>query len=170
MLDNFKIYPGNPVLLGNNSLDDDSIGDALQDIFPMDTDDCIIEFNLYKIHLQWKYDISIIFDDIIILLDHILSNNYTELIIHWPSDTFRTDWVIKKDNSNIYIHSQWGNIIGGNVKYLNENNKLKVNEVKFLHEWNKILKKVICALNSSGYPDKEEFVHVKCLSRYIDSL
>ncbi|MDE5781197.1 MAG: hypothetical protein K2I03_06930, partial [Lachnospiraceae bacterium] len=115
---NFYIQTGNPCIINETNVHDNKLLEAIESIFPMNTEELILFWNHIAIPLSYKYDISYMIDDILMILQHIQSEKNGELLIHWLPDTFRADWRVEWSDEMISINSSWENLKGDLQKIL----------------------------------------------------
>ncbi|AWM79933.1 hypothetical protein DKL61_05930 [Gammaproteobacteria bacterium ESL0073] len=127
----FSIQVSNPTYSTITNNDYDSIGDLLEDIFPLNTEQCIMFWNHVCIPLSYKYDISIILDDIIFIINEVSNNTNGYLEIDWPSNTFSAKWYISWDSVDLKINTKWYNIVGNIESILNNVNELAIKKIAF---------------------------------------
>ena len=95
------------------------------------------------IPLSYKYDVAIIFDDIIYMVEQLLDNPSGELTIAWPSNAFRTEWRICWTDDRVVVASSWEQIPGkGVAASLNLAGELKLSKCQFLGEWAELVRKI----------------------------
>lgn len=154
----FAIQISNPIY--SNSVDNhyDMIGELLEDVFFLNTEQCIMYWNHICIPLSYKYDISIILDDIIFMIEELSKATDGHLEIDWPSNTFSAKWRISWVNENIKIISEWYCIVGNIENELNKVNNINIKKSKFLAEWKKLIEKIIEVTNETNYPDKDNIL------------
>jgi hypothetical protein len=148
----FAIQVNNPKYFSCKDENSSTINEILQDIFPLCTESCILYWNHVCVPIGYKYDISVIFDDIVCMVEEILNNETGDLCIHWPSSTFRTDWMLLWDASTIAIESTWEGVMGGRLveNMLNSVGKLKIGKLEFLREWKMLIIKIVEILSECG--------------------
>lgn len=61
---NFYILAGNPRVQSIENSDDKSLSEAIETVFPLNTEYAILSWNYISIPLSYKYDISYMIDDI----------------------------------------------------------------------------------------------------------
>ena len=93
----FYIQAGNPKSQGVADCNDKTLADAIESIFPLNTESAILMWNYISIPLSYKYDISYMMEDILLLLHTLQYREKGELTIHWLPDTFRCDWIVRWD-------------------------------------------------------------------------
>ena len=147
----FYIQAGNPMIQCISDNNDKSLADAIESIFPLYTESAVLMWNHIGIPLSYKYDISYMMEDILMLLNMLQSREKGELTIRWLPDTFRCDWTISWDTEELNIHSRWENTVGNLEKLLNERPNISLNKEDFIREWKSILGIVISGLKECGY-------------------
>lgn len=105
--------------------------DAIESIFPLDTEHLILTWNNILIPLNYKYDISLMVLDFVRILHFLREEEDDKLAIHWASSTFASIWQMKKEDNFISIKSYWNTVNGGRENLLNEFNENKVS-IKYL--------------------------------------
>lgn len=137
----FEIFLNKPRIDKKTSLKDcESIGELIENIFPLSEDYFYINWNRITIFISYKYDLSIIFEDYVYIFKFLESSNEDKLKITFPSNTFDVIWDIRKDRDNINILSQWNTVLSHNEKKLNESSFLEVNADIFRKELSKLLR------------------------------
>ncbi len=146
----FEIQINNPTILSINEEESMSLEDAIECIFPLETENLILIWNNINIPLTYKYDISIMVLDFIKILNFIKDDRSLNLEIHWASNTFASVWNFNKINNSVYIRTEWNNVIGGTIEMLNKRNEntFETNEVE--KEIRKLLDYLKYALEKSG--------------------
>lgn len=147
----FYIQTGNPYIANGTNADDNKLSEAIESIFPMNTEELILFWNHVGIPLSYKYDISYMIDDILIILQRMQSEQKGELLIHWLPDTFRADWKLEWSREMISINANWENLKGDLQSVLVNSKKVEVLKKEFMSEWKMLLKILINALEKNGY-------------------
>lgn len=117
-----------------------SVGDAIELSTELHQEHLIIYWNHVAIPVSYKYDLSVIVDDILELIEFLLDENATEKTLQWASNTFRASWVLRKDKDQLTIDSNWESISGNIEPLLNERSTLEISLADFLAEWKEVLK------------------------------
>ena len=154
MIKKFEIETNNFDKCSMNSVDnsDDTVGYAIETLFSVE-DDIYINWNGFKIPLSLKYDVSDIWNDVILMVKNIIKGTEKEFTIHFPSSTFFAAWVFSVDSDILTIKAYWTtvNLEKEDLLRLRENNMpLVIDKKEFLEEWYKILipmKRVILMSN-----------------------
>ncbi|MES9601921.1 MULTISPECIES: hypothetical protein [Actinomadura] len=137
---NFWLQTGNPETLKVGSAED--MADATGQMYPMDTEDAILFWNRVPVRLEYRYDIAVLLDDLVPLLEEVQNPEFSQTQIHWGSDTFSTEWNIARDGDSLRIDSRWDSIHGSYEFLLNERSQLTVRIESFVAEWLKVLRRI----------------------------
>lgn len=140
----FCIQVSNPRLIaGDINIENDySLGDVLESIYDWNSEKVIITWNNIYIPLSYKYDISIMVDDIVYMLKSVLSSEEGDIKFDWPSNTFDVNWQIHWDKELLRIESHWNEVLGGLTELLNKKNNVQLKKSDFLNEWKMLLQKL----------------------------
>lgn len=149
----FFIQASNPKFQESIDFKDESLSDAIENTFPLNTESAILVWNYISVPLSYKYDISYMIEDILQLLNELQNKEKGELRINWLPDTFRCDWAIKWGAENVEIQSQWECTVGHLEKILNENSNISLSKKAFICEWKSVLGIVITGLKGCGYSE-----------------
>ena len=133
--------------------DDESLSDAIQTVFPMLTEKAFLIWKAIYIPLCYKYDISIMANDILDMLENLINKSTGDMSIHWASDTFANVWMLEWNNDYLEIEAQWNSVIGGTEQILSTKGSIKIPKQRFIAEWGGILNNVIIGLKQSGYTE-----------------
>lgn len=139
----FYIQASNPKFQYVENFDDESLSDAIESAFPLNTENAILSWNYVSIPLSYKYDISYMMEDILKLLYDLQSKEDGKIVIHWLPDTFRSNWTLSWNNGKLEIQSQWECTVGHLERILNEKPNISLSINTFVSEWKEILCTVI---------------------------
>jgi hypothetical protein len=115
---------------------------AIQEIFPMDTEDAILLWNRVPVRMGYKYDLSVMIDDLLPLLRNLTSQEVGSDEVHWASDTFRANWALQWNSDSLRIESTWYSVLGDYEELLNRRGHLEISLRLFVSEWKRFLRKV----------------------------
>jgi len=146
----------------------ESVGELIENIFPQSNDCFYIKWNNIDVSLSYKYDLSIIFDDIVYIVKFLESQG-DFLQMTFPSNTFDVIWNIKKDDNIIIITSQWNTVLSHNEEILNENPILRVDLNLFQKELSKLLNFVYEIIINRKYDINKQLL-IDILENKPDSL
>lgn len=149
----FYIQANNPRTSNNINDNDESLSEAIESAFILNTESAILVWNYICIPLSYKYDISYMIEDLLELLYCIQNIEKGEKKIHWLPDTFRCDWSIAWNHGQMEIISYWECTEGHLEGLLNEYPKISVSVKYFMSEWKEVLHIVLRGLNRCGYSE-----------------
>ncbi|POP45808.1 hypothetical protein CHU32_08335 [Superficieibacter electus] len=146
----FYIQLSNPRINTISVKNEVGISKFIEDLFPMETEDLMICWNGVRFSLSYKYDIPIIFDDVIQMINNINSSQKGMLNVFWPSNTFRSDWKISWNNENIQCNTIWESVSGNVESVLNRVSSLECTKDYFIGEWIAVLRMIKKKIIKSG--------------------
>jgi hypothetical protein len=155
MATEFFIQSSNPCSSPECDADDASLSDAVQTVFPMVTESMIMVWSGVYIPLGYKYDVSLMVDDIIDLCNDILLTKEGRRCVHWPSNTFAAVWDVAWDSSAVTVNAQWSRVVGGMEAMLASKSSISVPRADFLAEWKRPLEIADGALHRAGYKPEQ---------------
>lgn len=125
---------------------------AIERAYPLETEDAYLNWHGVRIALSYKYDISVIVEDVIEMLES-LNAPTGELAIAWPSNTFRTDWVLRWSRAQLHCAATWECVAGGVETLLNQARPLEMPVRDFVAEWGELARQVERDLRAVGYDE-----------------
>lgn len=147
----FSIQASNPRTLIRYDANDTTLSEAIQTVFPLETEHAIMSWNWIYVPLSYKYDLSMMIDDIIALANDVLSSPQGSRTIHWPSNTFASLWTIDWTHPNITVEAEWTSVVGDTESMLSARSKVTMGAVDFVEEWKQPLELIMGSLTSAGY-------------------
>jgi hypothetical protein len=147
----FAVQASNPRSLVAFDAEDQSLSDAIQTVFPLEAEYALIVWNWIYIPLNYKYDVSLIVDDLIELVEAISMNSNGKRVIMFPSNTFSATWDIEWNTETITIDAEWHSVLGNTEAMLALRPKVVVATTDFICEWKCLLETVAKALNNADY-------------------
>lgn len=147
----FSIQASNPRFQNIINQEDECLAEAIESIFPINTENVILTWNHISIPLSYKYDVSYMVNDILMLLSTIQRADMGEMTIQWLPDTFRCDWLIQWNGNEIQIESRWECTVGHLESILNQRKHISLLRNDFVYEWKEVLGVVIKGLKECGY-------------------
>ena len=148
----FNIQASRPQVNFEFCKDDEKISEAIESIFPMLTENAFLVWNYISIPLNYKYDISIIIEDVLQMLKTIReSSDGGKLEVSWPSNTFACDWTLIWDKSDLLIKANWRNVVGNTEHLLNASGDVNISVIEFASEWKMVLEVLIKGLEACNY-------------------
>ncbi|TDU62447.1 hypothetical protein EI77_04715 [Prosthecobacter fusiformis] len=152
---NFWIQASKPINKKGIDKSDATIADAIETVFPLQTEYAFMIWGSIPIPLSYKYDLSCLIDDAMDLCESLMDSHTGEMIIHWPSNTFNAKWQMTWNQVIIEIHSDFEAVIGGAENQLNLLPEIQMSKVDFLSEWKLPFQIISDALEDAGYTSRE---------------
>jgi len=144
----FHLEAGRPVSTGDFDPTDETLVEMVQTVFPLNTDGVMLEWSGARLVLNYKYDISMMIDDVVILITHLDSNQHGEMIINWVSSGFPYRWEVNWVAPRLEIHSSPHDP----SKTTLTGRELICDSIEgFTHKWNPVLNNIISAATLAGY-------------------
>jgi hypothetical protein len=131
----FYFQLGNPRTNFISIEEEESLRDILENLFVLETEDLILSWNGTRVPISYKYDLPILIDDALELIDVININKSGKREVFWASDTFRSLWNISWDDRLVKCHSAWESTLGGIEQILNSRPDVECEKDAFLAEW-----------------------------------
>jgi hypothetical protein len=144
----FAIKSGVPAVVAARDESDTTLNDAMQTVFPLD-ERAFLEWNGLTMPLSYKYDLSVMLEDIV---DIVLAVERTEsglLQVDWPSSGFPFHWTIKWDASEVEVHAHPRDEPG--AVDLTGRERVRVGRGIFVGAWQALLKTILSCLEGAGY-------------------
>jgi hypothetical protein len=166
----FGIQVSNPRVSGEKDPQDETLDECVETSFLLDTEMALIEWLGVFIPLHYKYSISTMLLDILMMLQVLLDKQDGELDITWPSNDFGSRWIMCWQGDHLTIDAQWKCVIGKTESLLNSLGVLEVSKHEFICEWKPLLGMVINGLNKCGYnkSNMRDFKKLKDIYTRID--
>lgn len=151
----FAVQASNPRFVSTFDADAQSLSDAIQTVFPLETEYAIVVWNWVYVPLTYKYDISMMAEDLVNLIDLMLSNECGKQTIHWPSNTFAATWRVEWSNEVATVSADWDCVLGETEPILKNRPTIVLQTVEFVAEWKRPLEVVADALTAAGYTPQQ---------------
>ncbi len=149
----FGIQVSNPKVSGKRDPDDETLDECVETSFLLNTEMALIEWLGVFIPLHYKYSISTMLLDIIMMLHLLLDQKDGETEITWPSSDFNAIWAMSWRGDDLTIDARWNSVIGKTENLLNDLDELKISKSEFISEWKVLLGTVMDALIECGYSE-----------------
>lgn len=150
----FNMQASNPRTIPALNATDESIGEAMETIFPLSTESAYMIWNGIHIPIDYKYALSFLLADIVMMLERLGQPGVGELTIHWPSNDFSATWRLKWDEHHLRITTEWHSVVGSVEALLAERSTLDIDKEEFVFEWKQVLGVLLHALVQAGYDDE----------------
>ncbi len=146
----FCVQVCNPVFLYSPGETASDLSEAIQTIFPMNTEKAIIVWNNTYIPICYKYDISVIVDDLLPMFSNLLERDKGYHQTSFGSNTFNAKWNLSWSNGNLSILANWNSVTGNLDDLLSSNcSKLETTVNGFLGEWKELLRRISTSIDKS---------------------
>lgn len=147
----FIIQASNPRMLRFCDSDDATLTDAIQTVFPMDTENAVLAWNNIYVPLSYKYDLSVMTDDIVQLCEEMLASPHGVRLVHWPSNTFTASWEFVWSSEVVAVKARWACVTGCLESMLSSKPSISIPVEDFVAEWKRPLEVIRAALDLAGY-------------------
>lgn len=131
----FLIQPGNPLWNPSDELAAEDLSEAIEAIFPMDTEDAMMIWGDASVSLSYKYDMSVIIEDVLFMLEALTTHHSGEETVFFSSDTFTAEWHLKWHGGVLFIHPVWKSVSGNKQAKLSELGVMEVSAHHFFRQW-----------------------------------
>lgn len=151
----FFIQAGAPEGLPIRSEEDETPWDAMESVFPLYGEHAVLVWNHIPILLSYKYDLSCMVEDLLLIIEELQSRHSGELTNHWVSNTFAHEWRFEWSDNRLTIESKWGEIGNGLDELLRRSGPVTLDIEAFMAEWKRVLGNVVEALRRAGHEEAE---------------
>jgi hypothetical protein len=149
----FRVQASNPRWRRVFNEEDGHIGDALETVFPMQTEDAYMVWNWVHVPIGYKHTLSFLIQDAVMILEELSQKVSGSLINRWPSNNFAATWHMQWDAENLRIQAEWESVVGGTEALLNARPIVIIKKGAFISEWKQVLGVALHALTDAGYTD-----------------
>jgi hypothetical protein len=126
------------------------LGDAIEDGFSADTEDALIVWNNVRIPIDYKYDMSVIIDDVLDMLEQVMSARSGSHRVTFASDTFNSVWELEWEDDRLSISPIWLSVRGPTDVLTSACGRIESEKEHFLAEWKVPFKRIVTGLQTSG--------------------
>ncbi len=168
----FLIHPGNPVWQEPEFPVAEDLSEAIEAVFSMETEDAVMVWGNQAVPVSYKYDMSVIVEDVIFMLECLMRRNSGEETVFFSSDTFNSEWLMKWDDGRLFIDPAWNSVSGNRHGELNAVGATEVSVSHFVRQWTIVLEKIYEAVLMSGVTleDRENFDALNSLSGHTEDV
>jgi len=145
----FAIQTCNPSIVTSREMFVEDVAEAIETVFFHRTEDAMLFWNGVIIPINYKYDLSVIIDDIVVMLQNLLGKERGTCEVHFGSNSFLSIWNLKWQNNQLEISAEWHSVAGDLNAVLTRCSNLEMPLDDFIAEWKVLLKLVIDALITS---------------------
>jgi hypothetical protein len=144
----FALQLGVPACVAARDESDSTLSDAVQTVFPLD-ERAFLKWNGMTLPLSYKYDISVMLEDIVEMVLAVGKTGSGLFQVDWPSSGFPYHWTVKWDASKVEVHAQPRQEPG--AVDLGGHERVRVDRGSFLGAWQALLRTVLSCLEGAGY-------------------
>ena len=148
----FAIQASNPTTLEARD-DSTTLSDAIESVFPLNTEDAILKWNYIFVPLGYKYDMCLLIDDVLNIITEMHTHPQGSLTVTWPSSTFLATWRMTWAAGTLDVHAEWFDVVGSTETLLTSRPDLKIGIDDFIAEWKRPLQIIESALTAAGYDE-----------------
>ena len=146
----FCVDSGSPDVLASSSYSAEDFADAIQHVFPMETSNALLVWQGVNIPLNYKYDVSVIVEDVVGMLEVLLPCDSGVFQFWFGSDTFGASFLMRVNGDILSIRAVWDSVSGANEAVLNDASDLVVSKSLFISNWLKIIRIAAHGVSVSG--------------------
>lgn len=144
---NFYIQASNPRVSGIDNAEDCSLGEAVETVFPLNTESAILVWHHLYIALSYKYDVSVIIDDVISMLVVLMRPGPGHHEVQWASNTFLARWTLDWDEEGqLAVDAEWSSVVGVPECAVQKAGGICIPKEQFVAEWKDLLGTILIAL------------------------
>lgn len=136
----FSIQASTPRCPDQLPRDADTLTEVIEDLFLHETEDAYLNWNGVRIALNYKYDLSTIFPEVVMMLGALLEQDFGTRAIEWPSSTFRGTWNLSWSEGHLTIVADWISVTGGIEAAARAASRLEIAVDAFLAEWAELVR------------------------------
>jgi hypothetical protein len=165
----FYLQASNPRTIHATSEDDDQIAEAMETVFHIWTENAIMIWDGVHVPLGYKYTLSCMIDDILVMLDELLRPGDGTFHVRWPVQEFEVTWDMAWQGDELEIRSEWGTTPGDTRSLLVDRKAIVVSKAEFITEWRQPLLTILHAIRDAGY-DESRLRNLANLQRVCDAI
>lgn len=147
----FGIKLGHAECLRRLDVSDSTLTEAIQTVFPLEGH-AVLEWDGLGFQINYKYDLSMMMEDLLCLLQAVLSTSTGEQEVNWPSSGFPYIWRIRWNTSTLEVVASSRDEMG--ATHLPNPPTLRTTRREFLVVWQPLLRRVLTCLMTAGYREE----------------
>ncbi|MEV4433427.1 hypothetical protein [Streptomyces sp. NPDC049585] len=160
----FSIQAGCPATQACASASD--MADVIGELYAPEVEAAVLVWNLVPIRLSYGYDVAVMVDDLVPLLEEVQDPGFSATDVFWGPDTFTAEWKLIREGDSLRIRSRWCSVLGGYESLLSERGDVVVGATVFIDEWCKILRRIVADIEAASMEleDDDILVRAKALA------
>ncbi|HYO52429.1 hypothetical protein [Archangium sp.] len=147
----FGIRLGHADCLRQLDVSDSTLTEAIQTVFPLEGH-AVLEWDSLEFQLNYKYDLSMMMEDLLSLLRAVLSTGPGEREVNWPSSGFPYIWHISWSDPTLEVVASSRDEAG--ATRLPSPPVLRTTRREFLVAWQPLLRRILTGLETAGYREE----------------
>lgn len=147
----FAVRLGQAHCLRHLDTSDSTLAEAIQTVFPLEGH-AVLEWNRMEFQLSYKYDLSLMMEDLLSLLQVVSSTRQGEQEVDWPSSGFPYLWRITWNDPMLQVVASSRDEPGATRRPSPA--ILRTTRQDFLLAWQPLLSRVQECLEASGYREE----------------
>jgi hypothetical protein len=151
----FRMQAGCPRSAHVLDEEDENVCSAMQSVFPLNAESAYMVWNGVHVPLGYKYTVSFMIQDIVLILDRLATEDVGQMTNRWPVQELAAVWHLQWEGEVLEIRSEWTTAPGGTEAQLARHPSLTMNKAAFISEWKQVLAVVLEALTKAGYGDAQ---------------
>jgi len=137
---------------------DEKISEAMETVFPMLAEDAFMSWHGVDVALSYKYTLSWMIEDIMLMLEEIIPNDAGTFSVRWPVQELAATWIVEWSQGRVQVSAEWETTPRFTGILLRDRPKrIECDIREFLAEWKLPLGTIIQALRSAGYGEEHLF-------------
>lgn len=147
MSDQFWIQAGSPRCQVVRLDDGVTLDEAVEAVFPSETEEAIVVWQHVYIPIGYRYDVSTILRDVVLMVRRLLSADEGQWELDWPSNTFSARWRFEWSEDDLKVMAlEWRAVVGDTEELLRSRPVVEIGRAEFVCEWRVLLERVLAAL------------------------
>jgi hypothetical protein len=152
----FYIQASNPRASGAYNAEDTNLAEAVETAFPLNTESAVLVWHHLYIALSYKYDLSVIINDLVSMLTALMRPGPGTHEVQWASNTFLSRWTLRWNAENdLAVDAEWTSVVGVPEFVVQKAGGVCMPKEQFVAEWKELLSRVMTALTASGYEEAQ---------------
>ncbi|MFJ9643137.1 hypothetical protein ACWEPM_03820 [Streptomyces sp. NPDC004244] len=141
------------------------LADAVGQMYSSESEDAVLVWNRVPIRLTYRYDIAVLLDDLVPLLEEVRRPGFSAAEVFWGSDTFCAEWELAREGGDLRIRARWHSTLGNHESLLTERGDVAVAAEEFVREWAKVLWRIVTDVETGSVElaDDDLLVRAKAL-------
>lgn len=145
----FYVQAGNPEFR-TATIRSDSLGDAVEEVFIFPTESMVLFWNGCCFPLGYKYDMSLMVDDLLSLLQSVSGAGAGQASVEWPTNGYACAWDVGWAGSRLRVRCVPRTDFGVMKAFVDANPVVELTKTNFLSEFTRPLEIVRNAVSGRG--------------------